>query len=130
MDFKKVKKRAGHTHLRCTDCAEIGARLTLALARGDDEEARAAKAARGEHEQAIRSWRDMEKFYIGAARDDPFNMNLFYADDTEKMGFPHFTRRDVKAGAAPTPMHYTRGHTHAEVDSCYSARKPRMLSRL
>jgi hypothetical protein len=94
-DFGHVKRAAKHHHLRCTICAGLKDKQMYGLADGEDiAQYRAALAA---HHQDVRAWRDAEAYYTTLSTQDPKSTHTIMADDTSKIGFPHFTNRPQKA---------------------------------
>jgi hypothetical protein len=92
--FSDVKDRPKHHHCRCQECANLQARRLTAF--NSPYEKEQYKLEWQDHHNEKRLWREFEKCLVDSARHDPRELNVFWYDDTEKTGFPKFTKRPMK----------------------------------
>jgi|AntRauTorckE5430_2_1112549.scaffolds.fasta_scaffold04515_3 hypothetical protein len=92
--FSDVKSRPKHHHCRCQECANLQAKRLLTFNNQCDKEA--FQLEWQDHQNEKRWWREYEQALILSAKHDPRALNVYWFDDTEKMGFPKFTKRPMK----------------------------------
>jgi hypothetical protein len=92
--FQDVKNRPKHHHCRCNECANLQARRLKAF-NSPHEQQEYAKQWQ-DHQNEKRGWREFEAGIILSARHNPRKHNAYWFDDTEKMGFPKWTKRPMK----------------------------------
>lgn len=100
-DFVDVMRRKKHHHLRCFTCALLSAKLLKALREGEDPTP--ARKAREEHDLMVLRWRKLEAVVKTNGRLIPSQNLVMLSDDTDAIGFPHFSNRDYKVGPTPSP---------------------------
>jgi hypothetical protein len=92
--FSDVKNRPKHHHCRCQECANLQARRLFAFNSEFDKEEYEREWQ--DHQREKRGWRDYEKGLVLSAKHNPRAKNVFWFDDTEKTGFPKWTKRPMK----------------------------------
>jgi hypothetical protein len=98
--FGHVNRKPKHTHLRCDLCAKL--RIKNRKGFENDEDTEAYQQAYMAHQVDIDEWRDVEAFWKSEGVHEPFKNLVLMADDTSSVGFPWFTRRNLK-GLSTTP---------------------------
>ena len=119
-DFKDVKRRAKHFHLRCTTCATLQKKLQLAWVSADAMQQYIKERRR--HEEAILKWRLLEACLDAEAIQCPEELIYLSFDATTAMHLPRLTNRPIKAfhkgGMGYTPWLITN-HGRREKDYIY-----------
>jgi hypothetical protein len=102
-DFKDVKKRAKHYHCRCSTCAT----LTTRRLRGflDPSQQEAWKLELKAHEAAAKGWHQLEEATKARAKATPHEVLYITYDDTNSLGLPKLTNRDLKNLVPPTAFY-------------------------
>jgi hypothetical protein len=98
--FSHINRKSKHTHLRCDICASLRTQSRAGFE--NDEDTEKFEQAYNQHEVDVDAWRDIEAFWTSNAAHEPFRYLVLSADDTSSLGFPWFTRRNLK-GLATTP---------------------------
>ena len=93
-DFKDVMRRAKHFHSRCATCQTLQALQQAAFL--NPASMAYYQQQRRLHEEAIYGWRLLEEVYDARARQKPGEFILLSYDDTQAMGLPRMTNRDMK----------------------------------
>jgi hypothetical protein len=96
-DFGHIKKRAKHTHLKCSTCYTLRAEARLGFRDGEDVD-KYVLAFRA-HQGDVRQWRETENYWQTIASNMPHKYITVLGDDTSALGFPHLTNRDYKSVA-------------------------------
>jgi hypothetical protein len=93
-DFKDVKKRPKHHHLRCATCDSLRQR-SLALFASGESRTQYAKDERM-HRLENEGWRRLETTLSDQSKQSPQTIHVFASDDTNALALPRMTNRDVK----------------------------------
>jgi hypothetical protein len=104
VSFGHVNKKAKHTQLRCLLCATLRTQSRRGFE--NDEDTEAFQRAYEQHGSDVVTWRDVEAHWKSKGQHEPFKYMVLMADDTESLGFPHFTRRNIKGVATIPRVHF------------------------
>ena len=93
-DFDDVKHRSRHHHNRCCTCAKLQA--TRLRGFKDEYDKQKFENDFEAHDKEKTEWREYEEKVKLEAKHNPEALNVYWYDDTEKMGLPKFTKREHK----------------------------------
>jgi hypothetical protein len=103
-DFKDVKVRPKHFHVRCDTCHGLKYMRDKAFSSGGEALTEYQSQVRL-HTDEIKAWRSCEQYWIARAQHSPHEVTTILADDTMSRGFPHFTNRPLKSIANKGQLH-------------------------
>jgi hypothetical protein len=92
--FSDVKDRPKHHHCRCFVCANLQAQRLKAFNSEFDKSEYQREWQ--DHQNEKRGWRAFEQTLVLSAKHSPRTKNVYWFDDTEKTGFPKWTKRPMK----------------------------------
>jgi hypothetical protein len=111
VDFKDVRRRKNHHHVKCTMCHGLRKKQ-----RNDQSMTREQtlhfKAMYDAHNADVSAWRKLETDLMSDAMLSPNTVNLWMYDDTTALGFPHHGSRDYKGLANKYRLKVTHDLTH------------------
>jgi hypothetical protein len=93
-EFLDVKKRAEHTHARCTECSRLKKVLLDSFVDGGAEQKYLQE--RRYHDMEVEQWRKLEAVAKAVGTNNPSEELIIMHDGTSALGLPRTTNRTLK----------------------------------